>query len=165
MRKNSAALATAALLAACSPASAQLVDGQHLQKICSQGQPQEQQAACVGFISGALDATQRTHQFCIPAISPQEVMDRTISYLRAKAREIGGLPGDQQVMLALKANWPCTQGAQLQIPPALAPAITQLAPYMAQALSAAHDPRVIPDWVRRCPLCPPIREMRVLKAH
>ena len=111
---SNAALSTVVISAlAGTPADAQIVDGQHLQQTCSSDQL-EQQAACAGFISGTLDSTQRFHQFCIPPrISPKEVLGRTVDYLRGNARQIGGLPGDQQVTLALKAIWPCTHSEGL----------------------------------------------------
>jgi hypothetical protein len=96
-----------ALLLLATPASAQLVNGPHLLQQCLGQQPQGE-AACTGYIAGTLDALLATGQFCIPPpVAPQQIVLRTVDFLAHSQHEIGGLPGTQQVLLALKAIWPC----------------------------------------------------------
>jgi hypothetical protein len=96
-----------ALLLLATPAGAQLVDGPHFLQQCLGQQPQGE-AACTGYIAGTLDALLPTGQFCIPPpVAPQQIVLRTVDFLAHSQHEIGGLPGTQQVLLALKAIWPC----------------------------------------------------------
>jgi hypothetical protein len=41
-------------------------------------------------------------------VTPPEVIERTVDFLRGSAHQIGSYPGVEQVKLALKAIWPCT---------------------------------------------------------
>jgi hypothetical protein len=96
-----------ALLLLATPASARLVNGPYLLQQCLGHQP-EGEAACTGYIAGTLDALLPTGQFCIPPpVAPQQIVLRTVEFLEHSQRKIGSLPGTQQVLLALKAIWPC----------------------------------------------------------
>jgi hypothetical protein len=105
MMDRFAATLLAMLVAA--PASAQvMVDGAHLQETCSN--PDEvRKAACAGFIGATVDALAPLHEFCIPPVTPPEIIERTVDFLRGSAHQIGSYPGVEQVKLALKAIWPC----------------------------------------------------------
>jgi hypothetical protein len=84
-----------------------MVDGAHLQETCSN--PDEvRRAACAGFIGATVDALAPLHEFCIPPVTPPEIIERTVDFLRGSAHQIGSYPGVEQVKLALKAIWPCT---------------------------------------------------------
>jgi hypothetical protein len=83
------------------------LNGPHLLQQCLGQQPQGE-AACTGYIAGTLDALLATGQFCIqPPVASQQIVLRTVDFLAHSQHEIGGLPGTQQVLLALKAIWPC----------------------------------------------------------
>jgi Rap1a immunity proteins len=117
-----AAILLAMLVAA--PASAQvMVDGPHLQETCSN--PDEvRRAACAGFIGATVDALAPLHEFCIPPVTPPEIIERTVDFLRSSASQIASYPGVEQVKLALKAIWPCTTsqpGVGVTINPAAGP--------------------------------------------
>jgi hypothetical protein len=114
------------------PASGMMVEGGRLQDTC--GNPQEvRQAACAGFIGGVIDSLETTGQFCIdPKIPPPVLIHRVVEYVMSNRPTIGGQPGSQQVLLALKANWPCLNGTP--IPPYYPhgtwhPPANQLRPY------------------------------------
>ncbi len=74
MMDRFAATLSAMLVAA--PASAQvMVDGPHLQETCSN--PDEvRRAACAGFIGATVDALAPLHEFCIPPVTPPEIIER-----------------------------------------------------------------------------------------
>jgi hypothetical protein len=89
-----------------SPLEAQMVAGPRLQETCAT--PQEvRQAACAGFIGGVIDARAAEGQFCIDGrLPPPAIVHRVIDYLHSNP-QLANLPGSEQVLLALKANWPC----------------------------------------------------------
>jgi hypothetical protein len=93
-----------------SPLEAQMVAGPRLRETCST--PQEvRQAACAGFIGGVIDARAADGQFCLDGrLPPPAILHRVIEYLHGNP-QLATLPGSEQVMLALKANWPCTFNA------------------------------------------------------
>jgi hypothetical protein len=103
------------------PASAQvMVDGPHLQETCSN--PDEvRRAACAGFIGATVDALAPLHEFCIPPVTPPEIIERTVDFLRSSSQQVGSYAGVEQVKLALKAIWPCAAsrpGVSVTINPA-----------------------------------------------
>jgi hypothetical protein len=99
------------------PASAVMVEGGRLQDTC--GDPQEvRQAACFGYIGGIIDAMYTNGQFCLsPRVPSPEILRRVASYIVTNRREIGGNSGVTQVLLALKANWPCVDQQPIVMPP------------------------------------------------
>ena len=102
-----------------------MVDGPHLQETCS-NPGEARRAACAGFIGATVDALAPLHEFCIPPITPPEIIERTVDFLHDSARQIGSYPGVEQVKLALKATWPCTTarpGVGVTINPAAGPSI------------------------------------------
>jgi hypothetical protein len=82
--------------------------------------------ASPGFIGATVDALAPLHEFCIPPVTPPEIIERTVNFLRSSAYQIGSYPGVEQVKLALKAIWPCTAsrpGVGVTINPAAGPSI------------------------------------------
>jgi hypothetical protein len=49
-------------------------------------------AACAGFIGATVDALAPLHEFCIPPVTPHEIIELTADFLRSSAHQIGGYP-------------------------------------------------------------------------
>lgn len=103
------------ILASTLTANAEFIPGNVFVETCKSRAP-DKHASCIGFIAGIVDSFLRSGQFCLPPnVDVNEISSfvidygiRNISIQRQPARDI--------VILALKARYPCTNGAGPNLP-------------------------------------------------